>query len=169
MSALIAYQWDGEAMKPLHRFRKECDREFVIGETYLLEPVEERSGNSHRHFFAAVRESWMNLPHELAHEFPTPDALRKHALIRTGFCDSRSVVCRSNAEARKVAGFAEDDSDYCIVVVNGATVTKLKAKSQSMRAMGKDEFQRSKDAVLDFLASMLGTDTPSLTSSARAA
>jgi hypothetical protein len=154
-------------MVPLPRFKPVCDREFVIGQVYLMEPLEERSALSHRHFFAAIRETWLNLPHELADEFPNPEVLRKHALIRTGYCDAQSIVCNSKAEAQKVAAFSRDTEN--IVTVNGATVTRLTPQSQSMKAMGKERFQESKDAVLSFLADMLGTDAPSLSEAAEVA
>ena len=41
LGAPLAYQWDGEAMRPLRRFAKEADRQFVIGETYTLEELQE--------------------------------------------------------------------------------------------------------------------------------
>lgn len=160
MSALVAFRWDGDSMIPLHRFKRECDREYVIGQVYLMEAQEERSAQSHRHFFAVVREAWQNLPEELSNDFPNPKALRKHALIRTGFCDAQSVVCNSKAEAQKVREFLEAGGDY--VTLNGTTVTRLTAQSQSMKAMGKERFQDSKDKVLDFIAGMLGTTVDAL-------
>ena len=52
------------------------------------------------------------------------------------------------------------------VVVNEATVTVMTAKSQSMRAMGRVEFQRSKEAVLDVVAQMIGVKRDALAANA---
>ena len=51
----VNFRWDGEAMVPLNP--RLADRYYVVGETYRLEPREERSPNSHNHYFAAVHEA----------------------------------------------------------------------------------------------------------------
>lgn len=161
---MIAWRWSGDSMEPLSRFRKECDTEFVIGEVYLLEKYEERSGVSHRHLFASVATAWQNLPDDVGIPFASPDALRKYALIKAGFCDCNTLVCSSNKEAQKVAAFIRPIDGFSIVAVNGSSISHYTAKSQSMKAMGKAEFQRSKDEVLRILAEMLGTTVPALQS-----
>src|SRR5690349_16725152 len=103
MSAPMAYQWTGEAMEPLPRFRRIADRVFVIGEEYALVEHKERSAASHAHYFAAVNEAWKNLSEEAAERFPTADHLRKYALIKAGYRDERTVACASRAEALRVA------------------------------------------------------------------
>ncbi len=45
---------------------------------------------------------------------------------------------------------------FFIVDVKEATVTRYVAKSPSMKAMDKQEFQQSKVAVLDFLDDLIG-------------
>jgi len=52
--------------------------------------------------------------------------------------------------------------DYAVVVARDAVVVVWTAKSQSMKAMGKVEFQRSKDAVLTECARLIGVDTGAL-------
>ncbi len=54
------------------------------------------------------------------------------------------------------------------MVVSGATITEYRAKSQSLRAMGKQEFQASKDAVLGYISDLIGVK-PSELEQARAA
>lgn len=160
------FRYDGEAMVPLRP--KAADRDFVVGEVYRLEIVEERSAASHRHYFASINEAWQNLPEEAADRFATPEDLRKFALIKTGFHDSRSIVASSKAEASRIAAFIRGGSDFTIVVVNGSTITEYRAKSQSLRAMGKQEFQASKDAVLGYISDLIGVK-PSELEQARAA
>lgn len=162
MSAIITFRWLGDSMEPLPRFRKECDTEFVIGETYILATQEQRSGNSHRHFFASVQSAWANLPESVGKQFPTSEHLRKRALIETGFHDSHSLPCSSRAEALRVAAFMEPLDEYGVIVVTAATVTRYTAKSQSMKAMGKADFQKSKEAVLDYISGLVGVTLTSL-------
>lgn len=156
--SLATYTWDGEAMRPMPRFVKPCADRFNVGERYTLEAIEERSGISHRHFFAEVREVWLNLPEILGEQFKSPAHLRKYALIRTGFCDERSIAVGSKAEAKKLAAFIEPIDDYSVVSVQGTVVSVFTAKSQSYKTMPKGEFQQSKTAVLEFLAGLIGVE-----------
>lgn len=156
-------QWDGESFTPAgQRWAREADKHFVIGEVYHIEAREPRSLTSHNHFFACVQNAWENLPEDVAARFPSSDHLRKWCLIRAGFRDERSIACASKAEARRLAAFIEPMDDFAVVVVSEATVSVYTAKSQSMRAMGKVQFQRSKDAVLTELAKLIGTDAAQL-------
>ncbi|BAQ49468.1 hypothetical protein [Methylobacterium aquaticum] len=153
----VEFTWTGDAMQPLGRFRGLCDRQFVIGESYILTELEERSSKSHAHFFACVRDGWSSLPEDLAGRFPSPDHLRKWALIKAGFRDEVSFVASSKAEAARIAAFLRPVEDTAVVRVKDAVVIRWTAKSQSMRAMGKDDFQRSKDAVLAVIDELIGT------------
>lgn len=162
--------WDGEAFAPLPRFAKLCDREFVVGQQYRIVIEEERSQASHNHFFASIGEAWKNLPDDLADRFQTPDHLRKFALIKSGYADERSIVCASKAEAQRVASFIKPIDGYAVVVIHEATVRFFTARSQSMKAMGKQEFAASKQAVLDTVAAMIGVSADTLAANtARAA
>jgi len=167
--APVVFTWDGDAMVPLDRFRGLCDRQFVVGETYQLVVNESRSAVSHKHYFASVNEAWENLGEDLTVQFPTSEHLRKHALIKAGYCDKRSVVCASKAEALRVAAFIRPMDEYAIVAVSEATITVYTAKSQSMRAMGKQVFQESKQAVLDIVSGMIGVSPAALSANARRA
>ncbi|KMO29907.1 hypothetical protein VQ03_28980 [Methylobacterium tarhaniae] len=159
MSALlpVEFTWTGDAMQPAGRFTGLCDRQFVIGERYILVEHEARSAASHAHYFACVRDGWSNLPEHLADRFPTPDHLRKWALIRTGFRDEVSFVASSKAEAVRIAAFLRPVDDTAVVRVKDSIIVRWTAKSQSMRAMGKEDFQRSKDAVLAVIDELIGT------------
>ena len=147
-------------MKPLQP--RIADRMYVVGEQYRLAPLEERSRASHNGFFAAITEAWSNLPEDLAERFPSPDHLRRWALIKSGFRDERSFVCASKAEALRLSVFVKPIDDFAVVLVHESTVTVYTAQSQSMRAMGKERFQASKDAVLDVVAGMIGHDAKTL-------
>ena len=127
-----------------------------------LAPAELRSSPSHRHYFACVREAWVNLPEGLAERFATEEHLRKYALIKAGYRDERSIVCTSTAEVRRVAAFIRPIDDYSIITVSDAVVTQFTAKSQSVEAMGRSQFQASKDAEMGLLAEMIGVEPATL-------
>lgn len=160
MTAPLEFQWDGEAMVPRHP--RLADKAFVVGERYMLAEHNERSSASHRHYFAAIKDVWDNLDDDAYERFPTPEHLRKHALIRCGFADSRSITCASKAEAMRVAAFVRPQDEYAITTIEGATVTVWTAKSQSSRAMGKEQFQQSKQAVLEWLSQLIGVSPETL-------
>jgi len=152
----MPFQWTGEEMRPTRGFAALADKQFVIGEVYVLgEADQERSGASHRHYFASVHEAWLNLPEREAERFPTSEHLRKYALIKAGYCDVRDMVCASKAEAVRVGAFVKPMDPYALVVVSAAVVRVYTAKSQSHKAMTKRVFQESKDAVLGVLAGMI--------------
>lgn len=123
-----------------------------------LVPVVEhsqRSDKSHDHYFATLNDMWASLPEDVSPDFPNVDVLRAHALIRTGYANKRQLVSRSNAEAERVAAFMRPASPLAIIAVDGCVVTEWTAESQKYRAMGKQRFQESKDAVLEYVTGLL--------------
>jgi len=158
----VPYVWDGEVLRPLPAFAKAASASLRVGEVVAMAPAELRSPPSHRHYFACVREAWVNLPEEHAARFASDEHLRKYALIKAGYRDERQVVCGSKAEARRIAAFIRPIDDYAVVLVEGPVIIQFTAKSQSATAMSKAQFQASKDAVLDILAEMIGVDPTTL-------
>lgn len=156
MSAPMPFRWTGEAFEPLPRFKAACDKEMVVGQVYRMEVQEERSLASHNHYFAALAERWQSLPEHFGDRFPTPDHLRRYALIRAGYRDERTIATASKAEALRVAAFVRPMDPYAIVTTTEALVTVWTAQSQSMKAMGREAFQKSKDDVLGTIDDMLG-------------
>ena len=154
MTAPLAFRWDGEHMTPLRP--KTADEHFVIGQIYVLSELEDRSPQSHRHYFAALREAWSNLPEAAAKRFQSPEALRKFALISCGYADQRQIVAASKAQAETLATFVGSCLPYAVVTVEERVVTVFTAHSQSRGAMSKARFAASKDAVLGFVAGMIG-------------
>lgn len=158
----IPFVWDGEVFRPLPSFGNIAGAHYGAGEIVTLAPVEDRSAPSHRHYFACINEVWKNLREDQVAEFPTAEALRKKALIQVGHRDERTIVCASRAEALRVAAFLRPIDDTAVVSVSGSTVIHLTAKSQSIRAQGKQSFQEVKDRVLDVLAELIGADPTAL-------
>lgn len=159
----IVFRWNGEAMIPATPFMSRlADKTFIIGEQYRLAEEHERSGASHRHFFASIHTAWMNLPEAMADRFPTSESLRKWSLIKAGYRDERTFVASSRAEALRFAAFVRPIDDFAIVTATGATVVIWTAKSQSVRAMGGKVFQASKQACLDVIAELIGVEPAAL-------
>ena len=163
----MVFQWDGEAMVP--RAPRAADKAFVVGEIYRLAVYEERSIATHNHEFAWLHEAWKNLPEVLAESYPSPEHLRKRALIDAGFFDEQIVDAGSNAAAIRVAAAFRSREEFSLVIVRGPLVVIRTAKSQSRRAMPKGEFQRSKDAILETVSALIGVAPEALVREARRA
>ncbi len=153
---LLLCTWDGDSLIPAQGFKQRCDELLVVDEKYRVEMREERSINSHNHYFAAIDEAWRNLPELWSERFPTPDHLRRWCLIKAGFRDERTIVAKSNTQARAIAVFVKPLDDYAVCVARDNVVVVWTAKSQSGRAMGKKDFQTSKEAVLRECAELIG-------------
>jgi hypothetical protein len=166
----MPFFWNGENFTPAgSHWARLADKHFVVGQVYPLEVREDRSQKSHSHYFASINEAWQNLPEDVAERFPTSEHLRKFALIKAGYADERSIVCASKAEAQRIAAFVRPLDDFAIVAAREAVVCVWTAKSQSVRAMGRQDFQRSKDSVLDIIAGLIGTTPGALAQAGKAA
>lgn len=158
-SAPIQFEWIGDAFVPASKFwAGRADQAFVVHEHYKLVEHHDRSRSSHNHFFASIADAHGNLPDELLETYPTPEHLRKRALIFKGYRDERSIVCASKAEAERVAAFVRPMDDFAVVTVREAVVRVWTAKSQKQKAMGNRDFQQSKSDVLDFIDDLLGVE-----------
>lgn len=151
MSDLIACVWDGEAFRPETPFmRRRAAERFGAGEIVMLSAEEERSMRSHRHFFATLADLWRTLPERFALEpwAQSSEHFRKYLLIRSGYSETVTYACQSKAEAARLAAAIRPLDEFSIVVARDATVFRFVAKSQSVKAMGREDFAASKDAVL---------------------
>ncbi len=163
-------EWTGEAFAPLGpRAQKAANEHFVVGERYRMAEHQERSNASHSHEFAWLHEAWKNLPERFADMFPSSEHLRKRALIEAGFYNEMMIDAGSKAAAIRVAAGFKSFDDLCLAVVSGPMVLVRTAKSQSRRAMNKDEFQRSKTAIMEIVSEMLGVAPDDLQKNARRA
>lgn len=160
--APMPFVWDAESAVMVPRRAAHACKIYVDGEQYRLGVIEERSASSHSHYFAALHDVWLNLPEDLASSYPSVEHLRKLALIQTGWCDSNTLVCPSHADAEKLGAFIRPIDEMSLVLVRDCTVTRYVAKSQSYRAMGREDFTKSKQDVLDYVASLIGTTAPEI-------
>lgn len=152
----LRYEGDGEFRAASGYWTGICDREFVVGEVYKVAEHFDRSINSHNHYFASIAEAHGNLPDELLEIYPSPEHLRKKALVRKGYRHEREYVCESKAAAAELVRTIRPLDDYAIIEARENVVRIWTAKSQSKKAMGARDFQTSKQDVLDFIADLLG-------------
>lgn len=159
---IILTTWTGEAFvpRPGGHAKRAADA-FGAGEIVAMQAQSERSLRSHRHFFASLHDSWLNLPERLA-EMPyaqTSETLRKHALIVTGYADVQTIDAGSKAAAERVGAYlsalATKAHGYAIVKIEGPVVRVYTPQSQSTRAMGREAFSASKDAVLQWVSDLI--------------
>ena len=166
----IKFHWDGDAMVPDGKYcARQADEQFVVGQRYRLVEENERSSASHSHEFAFLTEAWNSLPDELYAQYPNSEVLRKHALIAKGFCTMVQHVCKSEAEAQRLAAILKPYDAYAVVVARGTVVTVYTAVSQSRRAMGAAQFNQSKQAIMEFVGDLLGVDPATIGKVERAA
>ena len=154
--------YDGERLIPLRKYVAICDAALVIGERYIaaLEPLS--SPASRRHFFAAIHELFSSWPEAHPRQFQTENHMRKWALIRCGFRTERQFATASKAEARRLATFLAAGDEYAELSVVDNVIIEWRALSQKAHAMGREQFAKSKESVLAFLAGEVGVTVESL-------
>ncbi len=166
----LVYEGAGRFQTP-RGFVRKADMLYGAGEYVTMAPVEERSPAGHRAFFATVNEIFKSLPEHLVAEHPTADALRKHALIATGWRDQETHVCGSKAEALRTSGLIKryvPSDAWPVVSVFGCVVVVLTAKSQAVRAMKREDFEASSQDVLRYLSAIIGVEVGTLPKDAAA-
>jgi len=151
MAEVFWARWNGATFVPL---RPElCERQFYPDQRVLLEAHHERSYQRHKAYFASLADAWQSLASD---RWPTPEHLRKFALIRTGWRDERIFPCDSPEQAERMAVWLKPFDQFAVIATEGTLVRAWTARSQSYKAMGRDEFNRSMDDVLDYVAGLLG-------------
>jgi hypothetical protein len=149
--------WDDDHFVPDPRHLARCRAQFVVGQQYPMEVVQPRNMASHRGYFAAIHEAWLNLNEEDAAKFKTSEHLRAWALVETGWCKETDYPCDSVDEAMMVAKIIRARSGYAIIIRSGNVVKVFDARSQAVYgpdAMSAEDFKSSKTAVLDRIAPM---------------
>lgn len=175
----ITAVWTGEVFVPDGNWsRAACMDALGAGEVtrLLVNPDgKPRTEKSHRHQFAWVRDALENLPEHMmdAPFAKNEDCLRKHALIKCGYCDAAVLAAGSEREARRMAAHVKALADkahgYSITVVSGRLVYSYTPKSQTYKAMPDGEFQRSKQDILEFIAGLIGCAPEELVRNKRSA
>lgn len=169
MQDMIRCRWQGAVLIPVGHYALKAAGEMMAeGDTVLVTIDHPRSMNSHRHQWAEIKGAWHHLPEAVQMQpwAATPETLRKHALIVTGYRNVETVDAGTKAAAERVAALlsrhATAAHGYAITQARGPVVTCWTPKSQSVRAMGGTEFQESKTAVLNWIADQIGTTADEL-------
>ena len=158
------FHWDGESLVPKHP--RIADKYLTVGQDYRMVEEHERSMASHGHEFAWLAEAWQQLPEQYADIAPTPEHLRKRALIEAGFYDETIIDAGSTEAAERVASYIRKREPFSLVIVRAQFVIERAAKSQSRRAMNKKDFEASKQAILEVVSNMIGISPDTLVSRA---
>ncbi len=144
------------AMVPMPRYRNVAQRQFVSGTEYILDEANERSMVSHNAYFAALHDYFENIPEKLAPRWPNEMTWRRWLLIECGWYDEKEFNVQTERDAKALATFVRTHDAFARISVHGKKVIVRTAKSQSMKAMGKDDFLKSKNDVLDLAGEIVG-------------
>lgn len=149
-----AFQWLEGVMVPLHRAG--AARKFVEHSVYWLSevPLVEATDRSRRHQFAILRKAWASLPESLRETYPDAEALRKRALIAAGFFDETAIEGVTLAQGGALVTSLRRQDVFSHVRIEDGVVFQRRAKSQ--KTMERDEFERSKKAILEICADLIG-------------
>lgn len=161
MLRALPFIWNGEAMVPSERFAALAKRQFTKDASYVLEPHEPASHKERGFYFASIREAHDNIDGETLARYPTPEHLRKWALIKAGWRKENHTVCDTADDALKLAAFLRRLDDQAVVVVRENVVQIFVARSQRIGNpedgfMTQDEWKKSKQDVLDILSQQIG-------------
>ena len=159
---VLRYEGDGCFTPVGEKMRLLSDEQFVVGCRYTMVEQQDRSWSSHRHYFASIKEGWLNLPDNLVSEYLTPEHLRKKMLIKCGFADEQAVTFETRTDAARFMMYAQRMDEYAVVVISGSVVKIYTAKSQSAKEMGRKQFQESKRKVLEAIEDLLEVKRGSL-------
>lgn len=161
----ILMTWTGNSLVPVgDRWAQSASKQLTAGERYLVKEANQRSGRSHNHYFACINHAWQNLPESMAHlpHCNSAEHLRKFALIACGFRNVEHHLCSSKEEAERWALRIRPLDEFAIVHVDGNSVVRMTAESQSKKDMGPDRFQDSKQKVMEYLADQIGVSVVDL-------
>jgi hypothetical protein len=148
------------AFEPHKRFLSMLREHYEIGADVALEEIVQRSGASHRHFFATIKEAWNNLAEEHTEDFPTAEHLRARAMIESGYCTITDEIFDSHEDAQKAGRWIRKRSPYAVIKINGNVMRVFDAESLAMHgpnAMRKERFEQCKRDVLDWIAPLART------------
>ncbi len=152
------YAGQGKWLPANHRVAEICDAAYELDSIHFLAEVEDRSPKSHRHLFAVIKDAWCSLPEPYASTILSPEHFRKSLLIRAGWCTEQQIVCRSRPDAIRAMGIMQAMDEYALIDFADTVITIWRAKSMSRKSMDKETFQRIKDAILNDISGIIGTD-----------
>ena len=130
----------------------------MIGEHYRLEIFNERSQKYHAKYFATIADAWEHLPEPWSILLPSPENLRKYALIKAGHCDATTFVLKNRPEAlAALAAFRLFDG-YCLATATKNVVTVWRARSQRKAVQDARQFYETTQKVFTIIGEIIGVD-----------
>lgn len=153
----MIYEGNGKfsASSIYHKMR--CEKMFGAGQEITFEELGDRNMNRHRMYFARLKELWLTLPESMAEDFPSPEVLRKHALIRCGYATMRKFSMANADEASALERMLSELESYAVCEITAPVVGSPRRilavwvpQSQAVKNMGKSEFDKSVTDVLDY-------------------
>lgn len=149
------FTWtEDEVFVPVPRFKALCVRQYAIGETYALGPVDNVANSSRGGFMASVKEAWKSLPEE-DERFPSWEHLRKRALVAAGWCLHSQTVMDTPKDARNLAIQSRKLDEYAVIQVKGNVVDVYIAKSIAHGQITAEEWKVVKPRSLDWVAAQI--------------
>ena len=158
----LRYDGGGVFIPPGVAVRDMLDKKLVVGECYRLDIYNERSEAFHGKYFATISEAWTHLPMPWDQMLPTPEHLRKYALIKAGWCDSIIMPMKSKTDAIASVHAMKLLDAYCIATATGNVLTIWKARSQRKAFQSAKEFYETAVRVFDVIGGIIGVDPLSL-------
>ncbi len=158
---LLRLRWTGEALVPVGGHKELCDKQLTVGYDYAAELQFDRAMKAHRMQFAWLKEAWLNLPEELQADYPTPEHLRKRALIQAGFY-TEQVIDLSDMTLERAFERNVRLDEFSVIFKRGDFLVIRTPESQSVRNMGNRRFLESMTAIMEVIADLIGVDPDSL-------
>lgn len=118
----------------------------------------DHSDAARRRFFAIIKDAHDNLPSLMQSLTPSPEHLRKLALIKAGHCETRVTDCGTKRAAIEVSALAKSLDDYAVTQIDGQVVTVWTARSIRKRVCPKAVFLPLTERVYAWLNEFLGYD-----------
>ena len=158
----LRYDGAGTFIPPGVAVRELLDRKLVIGECYRVSIYHERSETYHAKYFATIAEAWQHLPNPWDQMLPSPEHLRKYALIKAGWCDSVTLPLKSKSDAIAGVNAARFIDAYCVATATANVLTIFKARSQRKAFQDAHSFYETAVRVFDVIGGIIGVDPLSL-------
>lgn len=134
------------------------DRQLVVGEAYRIDIYHERSEKFHAKYFAVIADAWEHLPEAWAALLPSPEHLRKYALIKAGWCEVVTFPMKSKEDAIRAINTAKFFDAYCLATASANVLTVYKARSQRKSYQSAVEFKEIAGKVFHIIGEMIGVD-----------
>lgn len=167
----ILVRFTGDVFEPANvPMLTRAQKHFETGEVYAIEFADPPSDVTKRHFFAVINDSWKNLSNEplpgknwsLADRYPSPEHLRKWAIVKAGYADESMVPCDTDEMADRVVMMARRLDTYCVISrPEGSNVVRIWT-AQSITKMDRRTFQNCKTLVFGILSDLIGVEPHTL-------